>query len=86
MNFAFPHNDTVQVIDVPTMKVVRTLKPGRAILHMEFTPKGDEVWISSRDDDRLMVIDTATFAVRKELPARSPSGIFFTTRATRMGM
>lgn len=53
---------------------------------MEFTPKGDEVWISSRDDDRLMVIDTATFAVRKELPARSPSGIFFTTRATRMGM
>ena len=86
VNFAFPHNDTVQVIDVPTMKVVRTLKPGRAILHMEFTPKGDEVWISSRDDDRLMVIDTATFAVRKELPARSPSGIFFTTRATRMGM
>lgn len=86
VNFAFPHNDTVQVIDVPTMQVIRTLKPGRAILHMEFTARGDAVWLSSRDDDKLVVIDTATFRTRRELPAANPSGIFFSWRAGRMGM
>ncbi len=86
VNFAFPHNDTVQVIDVPSMQVVHTLKPGRAILHMEFTARGDAVWLSSRDDDKVVVIDTRTLAVRTELPAANPSGIFFSWRAGRMGM
>ncbi|MEQ6289110.1 cytochrome D1 domain-containing protein [Vogesella sp. GCM10023246] len=86
VNFAFPHNDTVQVIDVPTMQVIKTLKPGRAILHMEFTARGDAVWLSSRDDDKLVVIDTQSFATVAELPAANPSGIFFSWRAGRMGM
>ena len=86
VNFAFPHNDTVQVIDVPTMQVVHTFKPGKAILHMEFSPKGEQVWLSSRDDNKLLIVDTATLQVVKELPAQNPSGIFFTTRAARMGM
>ncbi|MFC3531014.1 cytochrome D1 domain-containing protein [Vogesella facilis] len=86
VNFAFPHNDTVQVIDVPSMQVIKTLKPGRAILHMEFTARGDAVWLSSRDDDKLVVIDTQSFATVAELPAANPSGIFFSWRAGRMGM
>ena len=55
MNFAFPHNDTVQVIDVPAGRSSPPLKPGRAILHMEFTARGDAAWLSSRDDNRLTV-------------------------------
>ena len=86
VNFAFPHNDTVQVIDVPSRQIVATLKPGRAILHMEFTARGDAVWLSSRDDNRLTVIDTATLNTVAELHAEQPSGIFFTWRAQRMGM
>jgi protein NirF len=86
VNFAFPGNDTVQVIDVPTLKVVESLKPGKAVLHMEFTTAGEEVWISARDDDRVVVYDTATFARLAELPAKSPSGIFFTWRAQKMGL
>lgn len=86
VNFAFPDNDKVQVIDVPSRQVIKTLQPGRAILHMEFTARGDAVWLSSRDDNKLVVIDTATFATRSTLPALEPSGIFFTGRASRMGM
>jgi protein NirF len=85
VNFALPHNDTVQVIDTETRRVVKTLKPGRAVLHMEFTPRGEEVWISARDDDRVLVYDTASFERRAELPAEKPSGIFFTSRAHRIG-
>ncbi|WP_374335313.1 cytochrome D1 domain-containing protein [Leeia sp.] len=86
VNFAFPHNDTVQVIDVPSRTVIQTLKPGKAILHMEFTGRGDQVWLSSRDDNKLVVIDPHTFATLTELPADSPSGIFFSWRAHRSGM
>ena len=85
VNFAFPLNDVVQVIDVPQMKVVKQLAPGRAVLHLEFTPRGEQVWISSRDDNRVTVYDTGTFQQTKALPAESPSGIFMTSRAHLTG-
>lgn len=86
VNFAFPHNDTIQVIDVPTQRIIKTLKPGKAVLHMEFTPRGEHVWLSVRDEDRVDVYDTATFTRKASLPADKPSGIFFTSRAHKIGL
>lgn len=85
VNFAFPDNQTVQIIDVKDFNVVKTLQPGKAVLHMEFSPRGESVWLAVRDDDRVMVYDTETFAETARLPARKPSGIFFTDRANRIG-
>ena len=85
VNFAHPDNGQVQVIDAPSRKVVATLQPGRAVLHIEFTPRGDQAWISARDDDAVLVYDSATMALRNSLPVRKPSGIFFTARANRIG-
>jgi protein NirF len=86
VNFAFPRNDTVQVIDVEGLALVETLKPGRTVLHMEFSAGGEEVWVSARDDDRVVVYDTRSFARLGDLPAKSPSGIFFEWRAKKIGM
>jgi protein NirF len=86
VNFALPDNDTVQVVDSRTHQVVDTLKPGKSILHMEFAPRGAEVWLSSRDDNKLVIIDTATRKQVAEIPAQSPSGIFFTNRAHQPGL
>jgi len=86
VNFAYPLNDTVQVIDTQTQKITQTLTPGKGVLHMEFTPRGEEVWMSVRDKDVIKVLDTATFAQKAELPALKPSGIFFTWRAGRIGL
>ncbi|HRL28739.1 MAG TPA: cytochrome D1 domain-containing protein [Ottowia sp.] len=85
VNFAVPDYDTVQVIDTQTRQIVRSLKPGKAVLHMEFTPRGDAAWISTRDDHKVVVVDTQTFQTLATLPAKSPSGIFFTSRAARTG-
>ncbi|MDP6572502.1 MAG: cytochrome D1 domain-containing protein, partial [Rhodospirillales bacterium] len=86
VNFALPDNDTVQVIDVPSRRIVKTLKPGKGVLHIEFTPRGEEVWVSVRDADRVVVYDTMSLESVKELPAAKPSGIFFTARAHRIGL
>jgi protein NirF len=86
VNFAHPLNDTVQVIDTPSGEVLKTLKPGPAVLHMEFTPRGHEVWISVRDAGRIDVYDARSFEKKAEIPADSPSGIFFTARAHRTGL
>jgi protein NirF len=85
VNFAVPDYNRVQVIDTRSRTVVKTLEPGAAVLHMEFTPRGEAVWISSRDDHRVTVIDTERFTTLQVLDVPSPSGVFFTARAARMG-
>ncbi|HAO33021.1 MAG TPA: protein nirF, partial [Candidatus Competibacteraceae bacterium] len=78
-------NGFVQVIDTLTGQIIQTLEPGKAVLHLEFTPRGEAVWISARDDNKVVIYDTASFTKLAELPAESPSGIFFTARAHRIG-
>jgi protein NirF len=85
VNFAHPDNSHVQVIDTLTQSITHTLEPGKVVLHMEFTPRGEAVWISARDDNKVVVFDTRTHRSITELPAESPSGILFTTRAARIG-
>jgi len=85
VNFAHPLNDTIDVVDTESLKVIHRFAPGPAVLHMEFTPRGNEVWVSVRDADRVDVYDAASFAKKAEIPAQKPSGIFFTARATRIG-
>lgn len=85
VNFAFPDNGWVQVIDSKSLTVTHTLAPGKAVLHLEFTPKGDQVWLSARDSNSVVIYDTATKEEVARLPAREPSGIFFTHRAYLFG-
>ena len=85
VNFAFPDNAKVDVIDTLSGQVAQQLQPGKGILHMEFTPRGEQVWLSARDDHKVVIYDTARLEKISELPAESPSGIFFTHRAHRIG-
>lgn len=80
------NGDLIDVIDVETMAVIRTLSPGPGATHPQFTPKGEAAYVSLMDADRVVVIDTRTFETIREFPARRPSGIFFAARAHRFGM
>ncbi len=86
VNFAVPNNDTVQVIDTETMKIIKTLTPGKGVLHMEFEPRGEEVWVSVRDKNRVNVYNTDTFKLVSTIKARKPSGIFLSARAHKTGL
>lgn len=86
VNFAFPDNQNIQIIDAKDLSIVNSLTPGKAVLHMEFTPRGEQVWVSVRDDDQLVIYDTESFKELKRLAAEKPSGIFFSSRAHKMGL
>jgi len=86
VNFSVPRNDTVQVIDTTTLKIIKTMKPGKGVLHMEFTPRGEKVWMSVRDENKVSIYKTDTFEKMSEIPALKPSGIFFTDRAHKIGL
>ncbi|MCK0104968.1 cytochrome D1 domain-containing protein [Marinobacter sp. S0848L] len=86
VSFAHPKNNVVQVIDSQSREIIRTLEPGKSVLHMEFTPRGEEVWVSSRDSNRITVYNTRTLEKVKTLSAQKPSGIFFTNRAHALGL
>ncbi|NMT62127.1 protein nirF [Marinobacter orientalis] len=86
VSFAHPDNDVVQVIDSQTREIVRTLEPGEAVLHMEFTPRGEEVWISARDSNQVTIYNTRTLEPVATVSAEKPSGIFFTSRAHALGL
>lgn len=86
VNFAHPDNHQVQVIDSETHKIIATLEPGPAVLHMEFTARGDQLWLSVRDGGEIQVWDPYTLKQIASLPADSPSGIFFSSRAHDTGL
>ena len=86
VNFALPDNDTIQIIDVQSLAITHVMTPGKAVLHMEFTPRGEQVWVSVRDEDRVDVYDTASYERLAVLPAAKPSGIFLAARAHRIGL
>ncbi len=85
VNFAFPDNGWVQVVDTLEQRVAHTLAPGKAVLHMEFTPRGEQVWVSARDDHKVVIVDIASMTKVGDISSDSPSGIFFTNRAGRIG-
>jgi len=86
VNFALPDNDRVQVIDTQSLAIVCQLEPGKGVMHMEFEPRGEEVWLSVRDENRVAIYDTRTLKLKNSIPATKPSGIFFTARAHRIGL
>jgi len=86
VNFAHPDNGKVQVIDSETHEIIQTLEPGPAVLHMEFTPRGEQLWMSVRDGNEIQIWDPYALKLIKRLPSESPSGIFFSSRAHETGL
>lgn len=86
VNFAHPDNNVIQVISTESGEILDTLEPGKTVLHMEFTPRGEHVWVSARDSNEVVVYDTRTREELARLDVDSPSGIFFTHRAHQTGL
>jgi len=86
VNFSGINHRFLQVIDSLKLEVVKTLEIGDRLLHMGFSPKGKNIYVSSYKGNKVVVLDTKAFLKIKEIPLRSPSGIFSTVRAHIHGL
>lgn len=76
----------MQVIDVQTLEVKKTIDAGKGAINPQFTPKGEAVYLSVMGEDKVRVYDADTYEVIAEIPAKKPSGIFCTDRAAKFGL
>lgn len=76
----------IQVIDVETLEVKKTIDAGKGAIDPQFTPKGEALYISIREEGKVAVYDTDSYKLIKEIPAEKPSGIFCTDRAVKFGL
>ena len=80
------NGDVIQVIDLKSLEVIKTFSPGKGATHPQFTSKGDTVYISLMDEDKVVVYDPSTFEKVREFSLKSPSGIFSVDRIYKFGM
>jgi protein NirF len=76
----------IQVIDVDSLTVKDSIRVGRRIYHMDFTPRGSHVLVSANADDKLFLVNATTREIEDEVKVESPSGIFGVWRAFRIGL
>jgi protein NirF len=76
----------LQILDTTRLEVTHSLRVGRRIYHMDFTPRGSHVLVSANADDRLLLVNATTHAIEDSVKLDSPSGIFGVWRAFRIGL
>jgi len=76
----------MQVIDVETLEVKKTIDAGKGAINPQFTPKGEAVYLSVMGENKVRVYDADSFELLKEIPVRKPSGIFCTDRTSKFGL
>ena len=87
VSFSGEENDAwVDVVDTQTLAVKRSIRVGRRVYHLDFTPRGSHVLVTANADDELVLVDATTYAIVDRKKLRSPSGIFGPFRAFRIGL
>jgi len=72
-----PAKDKIQIIDLRTLEVIKTLQPapGKTTAHVEFTKDGRYALVSIMEmDGALIVYDAKTFEEVKRIPMVKPNG------------
>ena len=76
VNFSGDKEDYLTLIDRETLKVLRTERLGRRILHFRFTEDGRHIYLSSYYENRLKKVSVPELEVLEEVPVPTPSGVF----------
>jgi len=76
----------VQVVDTESLTVKKSLRVGKRIYHMDFTPRGSHVLVTANKDDKLVLINANTYEIEDVQKVNSPSGLFGVWRAFKTGL
>lgn len=81
-------SDTITMIDTQAPNPppgVQSLKVGSGAEGIDISPAGDEIWVATRNDGNVHVVDTATFTVKQTFAAgKFPIRVKFTPDGKRV--
>jgi len=67
----------IQIIDTKTMKIIKRFQFDGKVLHVRWSTEYPELYVSVNDTNKLAVIDTIDWIVKREIyQIKKPSGIF----------
>jgi YVTN family beta-propeller protein len=69
-------SNTISVIDVDKLTVVRTIKVGQRPRGIELTKDGKFILVAVGDDDTIQMIDTSTYEIAATLPSGPDPELF----------
>ncbi len=68
---------TIQIIDTNSLKIIHTFNFDGKVLHLRWSKKQKELYVSVNDTNKVSVIDTEKWFIHKDiLNVKKPSGIF----------
>jgi protein NirF len=68
---------TIQIIDTHTLKIIKTFTFNGKVLHVRWSQKYPELYVSVNDANQVNVIDTEGWYLQREIyQIEHPSGIF----------
>ena len=76
VNYSGEDEDFFTLVDLKTLKPVKTKRLGKRILHFRFTPNGKYVYISSYFENKVKKVSVPDLEVIKEIDVPTPSGVF----------
>jgi len=68
---------TIQIIDTKTLKIIKTFTFKGKVLHVRWSKKYPELYVSVNDANQVNVLDTKEWYLEREIyQVKHPSGIF----------
>src|SRR5947199_10557489 len=69
-------SNTISVVDIDKLTVVRTIKVGQRPRGIELTKDGKFILVAVGDDDTIQMIDTSTYEIAATLPSGPDPELF----------
>jgi len=76
VNYSGEGEDLLSLIDMESLKVARTVRAGRRITHLRFSPDGRRLYISSYFENELKALSVPDLRILWRVKVPTPSGIF----------
>ena len=76
VNYSGDSEDYLTLIDLKTLKPIKTERLGKRILHFRFTEDGKFIYLSSYFEGKLKKVSIPELSVVKEIEVPTPSGVF----------
>jgi protein NirF len=76
VNYSGDYENYISIVDIKTNEVKRNIEIGKRVMHVRYSQKSDNLYLTSYFDNSLKIIDSKKWNVLASYKVATPSGIF----------